>query len=246
MTQQEGYTKAPHSILRDPSLSMAAKVAWLLIAGMSDGYHPTREQWMAMMPCGDKRTWWKVIRELENAGLVEVTRQGPKKCYKAIFNGVKQHQTNGVKPHRKRVQNNTERGCETTPNERCETTPKERCEITPYKKNIIEEQEKNSDDARARLREEVTQDMMVEMGCRSVGISPELYNTLSQEIFNDWEFQNTPDSEWTKAHFLSVLRIKARELNRQQQYETTSAKRNDRRRASDVQDHQPADYEGPF
>ena len=134
MTQQEGYTKAPHSILRDPSLSPAAKVAWLLIAGMSDGYHPTREQWMAMMPCGDKRTWWKVIRELENAGLVEVTRQGPKKCYKAIFNGVKQHQTKGVKPHRKRVQNNTERGCE--------TTPKERCEITPYKKNIIEEQEK--------------------------------------------------------------------------------------------------------
>jgi hypothetical protein len=217
MTQQQGYTKAPHGILRDPSLSPAAKVAWLLIAGMPDGYHPTREKWMAMLPCGDKRTWWRVTSELRQAGLITVEKQGTKRIYKAIQKGVESHPL--------RVQNNTEVGCE--------TTPKERCEITPSKKNIIEEQVKNSDDARTRLREEVTQDMMVEIGCRSVGISPELYNTLSQEIFNDWEFQATPDAEWNKQHFLSVLRIKAREYNRQQ-HDKNKTRPNDRRRASDV------------
>lgn len=194
----EGFVKAPHDLIRDPALSPAAKVAWLLIAGMPDGYNPAREQWMAMLPCGDKRTWWRVVAELEAAGLIEVTRQGSKKIYTALQGGVKQHPQG--------VQNNTDMGCETTPVQRCETTP--------HKKNI-EEQEKNIPEVRARLREEVTCDMMVEMGCRSADITPEQYRQLADQIFNDWTFQDLPDHEWTKSHFLGVLRIKARELKNQ-------------------------------
>ena len=59
------------------------------------------------------------------------------------------------------------------------------------------------------MREEVMNDMMVETGCRSVGITPEQYITIAEEIFSDWEFQDLADSEWNKAHFLAVLRIKA-------------------------------------
>lgn len=197
-TMTDGYVKAPHDIIRDPSISAMAKVAWLLIAGMPVGYHPTREQWMAMLPCGDKRTWWKTVMELQQAGLIEVSNQGTKKIYTAVQSGVKSHPL--------RVENNTGKGCE--------TTPVERCEITPIKKNIEEQENNNPVDVRARLREEVTQDAMVEMGCMSVGISTEEYHSLAQEIFNDWTFQDTPDSEWTKNHFLSVLRIKAREQRR--------------------------------
>lgn len=186
----EGYVKAPHDIVRDPTLSAMAKVAWLLIAGMPDGYHPTREEWMFKLPCGDKRTWWRVIDELQQAGLIEVTKQGTRNIYTAI----------------QRVENNTDKGCETTPIERCENAP--------YKKNIIEEQKNTESEARTRLREEVMVDMMVEMGCRSCSITRDQYIQLTEEIFSDWEFADFPPDEWSKHHFLSVLRIKAKELKR--------------------------------
>lgn len=194
----EGYVKAPHDIVRDPSLSATAKVAWLLIAGMPDDCHPTREQWMAMLPCGDKRTWWRVINELEQAGLIEVTLQGTRKIYTAV--------QSGVRPHPLRVENNTERGCETT----------------PIKDNTDKQ---HNSEARARLREEVTCDMMVEMGCRSCGITQGQYRQLAEEIFNDWEFSDFPPDEWSKHHFLSVLRIKAKELKRNGIHQPTTKRK---------------------
>lgn len=198
----DGYVKAPHDIVRDPSLSATAKVAWLLIAGMPEGYHPTREQWMAMLPCDNKRTWWKVINELEQAGLVEVESVGPRRIYRAKMMGAK----NAPITRKDRCKKCTDIGAKNTPILGAKNAP--------IKKNI-EEQKNNPVDVRARLREEVTQDAMVEMGCRSVGLSLAEYHSLAQEIFNDWTFQDTPDSEWSKQHFLAVLRIKARELRRQ-------------------------------
>jgi predicted transcriptional regulator len=89
---------------------------------------------------------------------------------------------------------------------------------TIYNKNNNKNNKNNSLEMRARMREEVMQDMMVETGCRSVGITVEQYNTIAEEIFNDWTFQNLPDNEWTKGHFLAVMRIKANvKRNGQQQ-----------------------------
>ena len=194
----EGYVKAPHSIVRDPSLSATAKVAWLLIAGMPDGYHPTREQWMAMLGVKDKTTWWKTIKELEDASLIEITTSGKRRFFKALYMVEKNHHTMVEKTHHKRVEKPTIEGWKNP----------------PLKKNI-EEQEKNIPEVRARLREEVMQDMMVEMGCRSVGISLADYHSMADEIFNDWTFQDLPDHEWSKSHFLAVLRIKAKEQIKQ-------------------------------
>lgn len=194
----EGYVKAPHSIIRDPELSATAKVAWLLIAGMPDGYHPTREQWMAMLPCKEKGTWQRAVKELERSGLIIVENIGTKKIYTAVKKGGKSTLSKGGKINPSRVEKPTEEGLK----------------INPYKKNI-EEQEKNIPEVRARLREEVMQDMMVEMGCRSVGISLADYHSMADEIFNDWTFQDLPDHEWSKSHFLAVLRIKAKEQRKQ-------------------------------
>ena len=64
------------------------------------------------------------------------------------------------------------------------------------------------DDARTRVREEVMSDAMVEMGCMSLGIDRGTYENLAFQVFTDWDFQNLPDGEWTKTHFLAVMRYK--------------------------------------
>lgn len=101
---------------------------------------------------------------------------------------------------------------------------------TIYNKNNNKNNKNNSLEMRARMREEVMQDMMVETGCRSVGITVEQYKTIAEEIFNDWTFQNLPDDEWTKGHFLAVMRIKANvKRNGQQQNNGNAGSGNDAR-----------------
>ena len=100
---------------------------------------------------------------------------------------------------------------------------------TKYNKNV-EESNKNNIlvDARARMREEVMTDAMVEMGCMSLGIDRGTYYQLADQVFNDWQFQDLPDQEWNKAHFLAVMRIKV------------NAKRNEQR-ATNQQTGDPGD-----
>jgi hypothetical protein len=99
-----------------------------------------------------------------------------------------------------------------------------------YNKNNNKNNKNDSLEMRARMREEVMQDMMVETGCRSVGITVEQYKTIAEEIFNDWTFQNLPDNEWTKGHFLAVMRIKANvKRNGQQQNNGNAGSGNDAR-----------------
>lgn len=190
--KNNGYTKAPNAIIRDPGLSPTAKVAWMLISSMKPTYHPTREQWMEMLPCKDKGTWNRAVRELVDAGLVEVETVMTAKHY--------------------RVVTQEQEGGKSTPS-RVENPPSQGLIIRPPM-IITEEQEKNNSEVRARLREEVMNDAMVEMGCMSTGISRDTYTRLTAEIFNDWEFTGIPDDQWNKMHFLSVLRIKAREAKR--------------------------------
>lgn len=110
----------------------------------------------------------------------------------------------------------------------------------PLAEHVVSDEEKPVvPDPRARLRNDVTSDMMVEIGCRSVGISADEYRRLAQEIFNDWAFQDLDPREWTKSHFLGVLRIKVKEKNRkngQQKQPTTGpdkARADERRRGVD-------------
>ena len=85
----------------------------------------------------------------------------------------------------------------------------------PLAEHVVSDEEKPvAPDQRARLRNDVTSDMMVEIGCRSVGISADEYRMLADEIFSDWTFQDLDPREWTKSHFLGVLRIKVKETKR--------------------------------
>lgn len=211
MNESNGYTKAPHDIVRSPDLSPAAKVAWLLIAGMPDGYHPTREQWMAMLPCKDKSTWQKAVTELENAGLVEVEKQGTKRVFKAVLTGEKTTLSNGGKNHPQRVEKTTLEGVKKPPSKGWKKPP--------YMKNIIEEQLKNNDDdagagARERFIQEINQDYAIEQACMSLGIDTQTYVALSKQVIADWRFSDLPESEWTRMHFLSVMRYKVAEKKR--------------------------------
>ena len=88
-------------------------------------------------------------------------------------------------------------------------TPKGMKISTPSEEHIKEQKKNNIDvDARTRVREEVMSDEMVEMGCMSLGIDRGTYENLAFQVFTDWDFQNLPDSEWTKTHFLAVMRYK--------------------------------------
>lgn len=210
MNENIGYTKAPHDIIRSPDLSPAAKVAWLLIAGMPPGYHPSREQWMAMLPCKDKSTWQKSVTELMDAGLVEEEKHGTKRVFKAVLKGEKTTLSNDGKNHPSKS--------EKTTHKRVEKPPEEGVKKPPYKKNIKEQLKNNDDDAGACARErfiqEINQDYAIEQACMSLGIDIQTYSTLSNQVIAEWRFRDIPDSEWTRMHFLSVMRYKVADLKK--------------------------------
>lgn len=220
MNESNGYTKAPHDIVRSPALSPTAKVAWLLIAGMPPGYLPTRDQWMAMLPCRDKSTWQRAVAELENAGLVEVEKQGTKRVFRAVLTGEKTTLSKGGKIHPIRGEKTTLKWVE--------KPPKEGWKNPPYKKTIEEQEEHIVVDAGAGARERFVQEInecyAVEQACMLLGIDAQTYAELSQQVIADWKFRDLPDSEWTRMHLLSVMRYKVADFKKQNngQTQTTS------------------------
>lgn len=211
MNESNGYTKAPHDIVRSPALSPTAKVAWLLISGMPPGYLPTRDQWMAMLPCRDKSTWQRAVAELENAGLVEVEKQGTKRVFRAVLTGEKTTLSKGGKIHPIRGEKTTLKGVE--------KPPKEGWKNPPYKKTIEEQEEHIVVDAGAGARErfirEINEGYAVEQACMSLGIDVPTYTMLSRQVIAEWQFRDLPDSEWTRMHFLSVMRYKVADIKKQ-------------------------------
>lgn len=212
MNESNGYTKAPHDIVRDPNLSPASKVAWLLIAGMPDGYYPTREQWMSMIPCKDKSTWQRAIDELKEAGLVEAEKRGTKRVFKAVLKGEKTTLSFGGKNHPLKG--------EKTTHKRVKKPPEKGVKKPPYMKNIEEQEEYIHDDgagagARERFIQEINQDYIIEQACMSLGIDRQTYETLSRQVIAEWRFRDLADSEWTRMHLLSVMRYKVADLKKQ-------------------------------
>ena len=58
-------------------------------------------------------------------------------------------------------------------------------------------------------------DLNIELACKSCGITAEEYRRLAEKIIADWKFQDLPDNEWTKKHFMSVLRYKVNDIKQQ-------------------------------
>lgn len=88
----------------------------------------------------------------------------------------------------------------------------------PTHYNILQEENNIVDDARARTRERLRQEIMVdgniEIACMTNKISVEQYKELAETILAEWKFADLDDGEWNKMHFLSVLRHKVDDLKR--------------------------------
>jgi hypothetical protein len=187
-----GFTKIPNELMRNPLLSPTEKTVWGVIASTSEDYNPTIATYCAMVRC-HFNTWRAVIRMLRGFGMVTVEHSGNRVRYNVV-----------TEPSKWTLPNNI---CEGKGNNNCEGHPNNICD--PLKEHIKEQKKNNiDDDARTRVREEVMSDAMVEMGCMSLGIDRGTYENLAFQVFTDWDFQNLPDGEWTKTHFLAVMRYK--------------------------------------
>ena len=66
-----GYTRIPHELMRNPNLPPIAKVVWSLIAGMRPDFNATLSKYCKMVACHPD-TWRSVIKMLELFGMVSV------------------------------------------------------------------------------------------------------------------------------------------------------------------------------
>ena len=186
-----GFTKIPNELMRNPLLSPTEKTVWGVIASMAPGFNPTIGQLCTMVQC-HRDTWRAAVKRLERFGMVAVKHRPNGVTYTVVEETSKWHITprEGMKnSHPMKIS--------------------EGMKISTPSEEHIKEHKKNIDvDARTRVREEVMSDEMVEMGCMSLGIDRGTYENLAFQVFTDWDFQNLPDSEWTKTHFLAVMRYK--------------------------------------
>jgi hypothetical protein len=112
------------------------------------------------------------------------------------------------------------------------------------------------DDVRERLKNEVMIDANIELACMSCGITTEQYKQLAAMIIADWTFQDLPDGEWTKKHFMNVLRYKVDDLKRKQNGRNNQKSESggnsqtrdkyETRRGFDAGDHSAEDYSTSF
>ncbi len=191
-----GYTKIPNAIIRLATISPSERSAWCLIASLPNGYELSVNDACAMLGINQK-TWRQCVAVLVKRNMVTVESvPGHANVY-------------SVTP----AENWDNTPAENWYSQKTEGVPKNG--TPPLPKNgrgthsYNKEQLKNiDDDARTRVREEVMSDAMVEMGCMSLGIDRGTYENLAFQVFTDWDFQNLPDGEWTKTHFLAVMRYK--------------------------------------
>jgi hypothetical protein len=191
-----GYTKIPNAIIRMATISPSERSAWCLIASLPNGYELSVNDACAMLGINQK-TWRQCVAVLVKRNMVTVESvPGHANVY-----SVTPAENWDTTPSKNWYSQKTEG----VPKNGTPPLPKNGRGTHSYNK----EQLKNiDDDARARVREEVMSDGMVEMGCMSLGIDRGTYENLAFQVFTDWDFQNLPDGEWTKTHFLAVMRYK--------------------------------------
>lgn len=198
-----GFTKIPNDLLRNAMLTPTEKTVWGVIASVSNGYEPTIAAYCAMVRC-HFNTWRAVIKRLQRFGMVTVEHSGNAVRYIAVTDPKKWSYPNNNCDPNKICEGN--KNCEGKGNKNCEGDPNKIC--YPLKEHKKNNKKTTLVETRTRIREEVMTDAMVEMGCMSLGIDRGTYENLAYQVFTDWDFQDLPDSEWNKAHFLAVMRIK--------------------------------------
>lgn len=215
-----GYTRIPHELMRNPNLPPIAKVVWSLIAGMRPGFNATMSQYCKMVACHPD-TWRSTIKMLELFGMVSVERLPNGVRYSAITDtskwSIPEKEGMKISHHMKISQgrkNSYRKGMKISGGEGMKISH-------PSEEHITEEQKKNNcvADTRTHTREDfiadAINDLRVEQGCMAMRITPEEYRQLVTEVTNDWIFRNIPDNEWTLTHLLAQMRIKHNINNRE-------------------------------
>jgi len=211
-----GYTRIPHELMRNPNLPPIAKVVWSLIAGMAPGFNATLSQYCKMVAC-HPNTWRSVIKMLELFGMVSVEYRANGVAYTAITDTSKwMIQGNKICDTNKNCKGN--KNCNGKGNKNCDAGGNKNCD--PSEEHITEKQKKNNCvvDTHTHTHEAFIADALnglrVEQGCMAMGVTPDEYRQLVAEVTNDWIFRNIPDNEWTLTHLLSQMRIKHNINNR--------------------------------
>ena len=209
-----GFTMVPNAIIRSSVLSIAEKMVWSYIASMPNGYRYSIHSACKTLHIGDK-IWRRAIIKLEKLGLISVRHEpGMATVYEASkdaleWDGTPGQMTNGLNDTPSQITN----GSNDTPSQL--TTPplvNEQQVTHINKKKLLN---KNVDDdtcahMREKLEHEVMIDGNIELACKSCGITQAQYMELATAIIAEWKFKDLPDSEWTKNHFISVLRYKVK------------------------------------
>lgn len=197
----KGFTMVPNAIIRSSELSVSDKAVWNFIASMPNGYRYTVRSACDKLHINEK-TWCRCVCKLERKGLVSVkTVPGQTNVYEAVRDTPQWEET----PTKIVGSSNG------TPTKIAVPPPPNEYPTTHYNKK---KQLNNNvdDDTRKKLELEVMIDLNIELACKSCGITAEEYRHLAEKIIADWKFQDLEDSEWTKKHFMSVLRHKVNDL----------------------------------
>lgn len=207
-----GFTMVPNAIIRSSILSIAEKMVWSYIASMPNGYRYSIHSACKTLHIGDK-IWRRAIIKLEKLGLISVRHEpGMATVYEASkdaieWDGTPGQMTNGLNDTPSQITN----GSNDTPSQL--TTPplvNEQQVTHINKKKLLNNNV--DDDTCAHMREKLEHEVMIdgniELACKSCGITQTQYMELATAIIAEWKFKDLPDSEWTKNHFISVLRYK--------------------------------------
>ena len=200
----KGFTMVPNAIIRSSVLSIAEKAVWNYIASMPDGYRYSIRSACKTLHIGDK-IWRRAIIKLEKLGLISVRHVlGRATVYEASKDAL---------------------GWNATPSQL--TTPPlvNEQQVTHYNKKKLLNNNVD-DDTCAHMREKLEHEVMIdgniELACKSCGITQAQYMELATAIIAEWKFKDLPDSEWTKNHFISVLRYKVNGLKNYNHEKDTS------------------------
>lgn len=213
-----GYTRIPHELMRNPNLPPIAKVVWSLIAGMAPGFNATLSQYCKMVACHPD-TWRSIIKMLELFGMVSVEHFPNGVKYSAITDTSKWSipEKEGMKiSHPMKIS----QGRKNSHPKGMKISGGEGMKISHPSEEHIEEQKNNKTTtitcacARERLVAELLTDGRIELAMMQHNITVEQYRQLVKEIIADWQFRDLPDSDYNLTHFSSVLRYKVANINR--------------------------------
>jgi len=185
-----GYTRIPHELMRNPNLPPIAKVVWSLIAGMRPDFNATMSQYCKMVACHPD-TWRSVIKMLELFGMVSVERLPNGVKYSAITDTSKWSipEKEGMKiSHPMKIS----QGRKNSHRKGMKISEGEGMKISHPSEEQIEEQKKNIAAARARAREE------------SIILGLKIYDQWSEAICMKHHIDPTKWSETVDAFVLDM------------------------------------------